>query len=115
MPIPLTGVDRGPRALAVYPTDDARAGHDEGFAPVDVDDVIAAVHNSCNYRCFFCIGAGANNEPPDTSPVLTIARQKPRVDSSVERTAAPHLTREFTLVSVKVAFGATVRARINAA
>jgi MoaA/NifB/PqqE/SkfB family radical SAM enzyme len=32
-------------------------------APVDVCQVVIEVRNPCNYRCFYCVAAGKNNEP----------------------------------------------------
>lgn len=32
-------------------------------APADVCEVIVEVRNPCNYRCFYCVAAGHNNEP----------------------------------------------------
>jgi hypothetical protein len=52
-------------------------------APVDVCEIIIAVRNPCNYRCFYCVGAGTNNEPVKRFNFAELERQYELVNRSL--------------------------------
>jgi hypothetical protein len=51
--------------------------------PVDVCEVVIAVRNPCNYRCFYCVGAGSNNEPVKRFDFAEIEKQYGLIQSKL--------------------------------
>jgi organic radical activating enzyme len=49
--------------LRFIPPDQPFLGELRRRAPVDACEIAIEVRNPCNYRCFYCVAAGKNNEP----------------------------------------------------
>ena len=52
-------------------------------APVDVCVVIIQVRNPCNYRCFYCVAKGHNNEPVERFDLERIDKAYDQIHSTV--------------------------------
>jgi MoaA/NifB/PqqE/SkfB family radical SAM enzyme len=51
--------------------------------PVDIRVVTVEVRNPCNYRCFYCVAAGQNNEPVKRFDLAAVERSLAQVEAEL--------------------------------
>jgi organic radical activating enzyme len=52
-------------------------------APVDVCQVVVEIRNPCNYRCFYCVATGKNNQPVQHFDLPAVERAYSQIDAEV--------------------------------